>query len=144
MVNLFGGNRLSRGGQLKITYASKKVQRYFENFEDPTFSEAVWLTYNSDNCYYVGFDTSEYARGIYEADKDYFVNFTAMRHAPKDRSQLMTGLMKSQDLSDPCTKKAEFYSQCIREAFDDSTWPQQTAWEEELSRQEGRTETKAA
>lgn len=121
-----------------------RLKAYFENFETPDFSEAVWLTYNSDACYYVGFDTSEFAKSHYEADKDYFVNFTAMRYAPKDRSQLMTCLMQSQDLSDPCTKKAEFYSQCIREAFDDSSWPEQTIWEEELESQKDTSGEKAA
>ncbi|MBO4688054.1 MAG: hypothetical protein J5636_06030 [Clostridiales bacterium] len=112
-----------------------KLKYYFENFEDPAFSEAIWITYNPDHFTYVGFSDTDWEREIYEENKAYFTTFTAMRYAPKDRSQLMTSLMENQELADPCIRKAEYYSRCIREAFDDSTWPEKTTWEDALAKQ---------
>ena len=112
-----------------------KLKYYFENFEDPDFSEEIWISYNPDHFTYIGYNDTDWEREIYEENKAYFTTFTAMRYAPKDRSQLMTSLMESQKLADPCIRKAEYYSRCIREAFDDSTWPEQTAWEAALAKQ---------
>ena len=120
-----------------------KLKAYFENFAEPYFSEAVWKTYNPDSFSYTGFDDSDYSKNIYEENKAYFATFKSMRYAPKDRSQLMTSLMQSKDLGDACLRKAEFYSLCIRKAFDDSNWPEKTVWEEAAS-QTGSADAKAA
>ncbi len=116
-----------------------KIKYYFENIEDPDFSEEIWKTYNPESSPYFGYLNSNDEKDTYNAYKDYFVSMTAMRNAPKDRSQLMTAILEGRDLSAPCIKKAEYYSRMIREAFDDSSWSEKTSWEEEISRQNGKT-----
>lgn len=121
-----------------------KLLNYFENFESPTFSEKVWKEKNPSDFSYIGYLNGDHADEMYELYKDYVVSKTAMINAPRERSQLMTALIKSEKLSEPCMNKAEFYCGCIREAFDDSKWPEKTVWEEELSKQMEKTGQKAA
>ena len=61
-----------------------------------------------------------------------------------DQSIPVSYFMKSQDLTDECLKKAEYYSRMIREAFDDSTWPEETVWEKEIAEQTEESGEKAA
>ena len=109
-----------------------RLKSYFENFAEPTFSEEIWKALLPEDFIYVGYQDSDYERSLYETYKDELVSFTAMRCAPKERSQLMAALMEGKPVSDKCLAKAEFYSRCIREAFDDSAWPTKTVWEAEL------------
>ena len=107
----------------------RRLTNYFENIEDPDISEDVWKSMNPEDFVYVGYQDDDYERGLYQKYKDYVVSFEAMRNAPKERSQLMTYLLLSKDVPEGCREKAELYRRCIREAFDDSSWPEKTAWE---------------
>ncbi len=127
-----------------FTATDMKLKNYFENFEDPDFSEEVWMTYNPDFFNYAGYLDEEKADELWKENKDYFVSGSALRFGQKDRSQLMTAVLQSKDLPDGCLKKAEYYSRMIREAFDDSTWPEKTTWEEELAKQMEESGQKAA
>lgn len=127
-----------------FTAVDKKLINYFENFDSPVFSEAEWKTLNPVEFSYIGYAEGDYEKNMYEQFKDHFVSRKAMINAPRDRSQLMTALLSSKKLTKPCQDKAEFYCKCIREAFDDSKWPEKTSWEEELAKQIEKTEKKAA
>ena len=111
-----------------------RVEHYFENFKDPSFSGEIWATYNPQGFHYIGYIDREYEKGMYDHFKDYVVSYSAMVSPSDDRAKLMTALMNSDELTEPCLKKAEYYSRCIREAFDDTSWPEKTTWEEGLSR----------
>ena len=67
-----------------------------------------------------------------------------MRCAPKERSQLMAALLKGEALTEECLEKAQFYSACIREAFDDASWPENTVWEKRIEDQKSGSQEKAA
>ena len=111
----------------------KKLINYFENYEDPMFSESIWKELNPEDFYYHGYQDADY-----EKFNDYVVCYDGMRCAPKDRATLMESLMEPYAIPGPCLEKAEFYSRCIRQAFDDSSWPEKTAWEEEIAAQKGK------
>ncbi len=111
----------------------KKLINYFENYEDPMFSESIWKELNPEDFYYHGYQDADYERF-----NDYVVCYDGLRCAPKDRATLMESLMEPYAIPGPCLKKAEFYSRCIRQAFDDSSWPEKTAWEEEITVQKGK------
>ena len=121
-----------------------KLKNYFENFETPEFSEEKWALLNPVEFSYFGYLNEDETDWRYEEFKDYVTTQEAMLWAKKDRSQLMTTVMKSQDLTDECLKKAEYYSRMIREAFDDSTWPEETVWEKEIAEQTEESGEKAA
>ncbi len=121
-----------------------KLKNYFENFETPEFSEEKWALLNPVEFSYSGYAEEGQTDQKYEEFKDYVTSKEAMIWAKKDRSQLMTTVMKSQDLTDECLKKAEYYSRMIREAFDDSTWPEETVWEKEIAEQTEESGEKAA
>ncbi|MBP5186185.1 MAG: hypothetical protein J6040_03930, partial [Clostridiales bacterium] len=120
------------------------MMNYFENFETPEFSEEKWALLNPVEFSYSGYLKEDETDWRYEDFKDYVTTQEAMLWAKKDRSQLMTTVMKSQDLTDECLKKAEYYSRMIREAFDDSTWPEETVWEKEIAEQTEESGEKAA
>lgn len=121
-----------------------KLKNYYENFETPDFSEEKWAMLNPIEFFYVGYLDEDKQIANYEENKEYVATTNGTRCAPKDRSQLMTTLMQSKDLSSTCLKKAEYYSSVIREAFDDSTWPEKTFWEEEIAAQTEESGEKAA
>ena len=127
-----------------FTATDLKMKNYFENFEIPDFCEEKWNLLNPAGFYYSGYLSEGVTDKNYEEFKDYVPSQEAMIWGPKDRSQLMTAVMKSQDLTDECLKKAEYYSRMIREAFDDSNWPEKTIWEEEIETQMQNSEEKAA
>ena len=111
------------------------LKSYFENFADPTFSEKIWRSLKPEAFTYIGDKNGDNEKELYETYKDEFANFAAMRCATKERTQLMMSILQGKPVSGKCLAKAEFYSRCIREAFDDSAWPAKTAWEEEIERQ---------
>ena len=91
----------------------KKLINYFENYEDPMFSESIWKELNPEDFYYHGYQDADY-----EKFNDYVVCYDGMRCAPKDRATLMESLMEPYAIPGPCLEKAEFYSRCIRQAFE--------------------------
>ena len=120
----------------------KKLRNYFDNFTDPMFSESVWKTKNPENFIYTGYYTEDIAGVEYENYKDYVVSKDGMLSGRMDRILLMQAVLDKENITEQCKEKARFYSQCIREAFDDSTWPEQTTWEALLDSSEA--DSKAA
>ena len=120
----------------------KKLRNYFDNFTDPMFSESVWKTKNPEHFFYTGYYPEDLADGEYETYKDYVVSKDGMLTGRMDRILLMQAVLDKENITEQCKEKARFYSQCIREAFDDSTWPEQTTWEALLDSSEA--DSKAA
>ncbi len=127
-----------------FTATDMKLKNYYENFENPEFSEEKWALLNPVEFYYSGYTEEGQTDQNYETFKDYVTSKEAMIWAKKDRSQLMTAVMRSQELTEECLTKAEYYSRMIREAFDGSTWSEKTFWEEEIEKQTQNSEEKAA
>ncbi len=127
-----------------FTATDKKLMNYFENFEEPAFSDIEWKTYNPVEFCYLGYLDGEKGEEAFKQNKEYVASVKGLRTPEKDRSQLMTALLLSRDVSATCEKKAEYYSRMIREAFDDSTWPEKTVWEEEIAKQMDESGQKAA
>lgn len=121
-----------------------KLKNYYENFETPDFSEEKWDELNPVEFFYSGYVDEDKSKEQFAQNKEYVATEKSIIWAPKDRSQLMTSVMQSKDLSETCLKKAEYYSSVIREAFDDSNWPEKTFWEEEIAAQTEKSEEKAA
>jgi hypothetical protein len=72
---------------------------------------------------------------------EYFSNSYAMQNPLEDRANLMGYLsraaMGDSELDpdryfEPCLIKTEFYLRCLRDAFDTSSWPEKTVWEQAL------------
>ena len=116
-----------------FTAADLRVRAYNDNFENPSFSEELWKKNNPENFYYSGYMASEYADEYYETFKDYVMSERSLISAKIDRPMLMEALVDNKEMTPECIDKAEFFSKAIREAFDDSTWPEQTTWEAAIS-----------
>lgn len=116
-----------------FTAADLKVRAYNDNFESPSFSEELWKENNPEGFYYSGYMDPDIAKGYYDMYKDYVVSEDSLISAKRDRALLMEALLDQKDMTVECLQKAEFFSQAIRDAFDDSTWPEQTTWEAAIS-----------
>ena len=116
-----------------FTAADLRVRAYNDNFENPSFSEELWKEKNPENFYYSGYMAPEYADEYYETYKDYVMSERSLISAKIDRPMLMEALVDNKEMTPECLAKAEFFSQAIRDAFDDSTWPEQTTWEAAIS-----------
>ncbi len=133
-----------RSGLIRAIFdaTNMKLRNYFDNFTDPMFSESVWRSKNPAQFYYTGYMTDDIASEEYETYKDYVVSKDGMLSGRMDRILLMEAVLDKKDITEQCKEKARFYSQCIREAFDDSTWPDETTWEAFLS--SSKEDSKAA
>ena len=112
-----------------FTAADLRIRNYNDNFEDPSFSEQIWKEKNPENFYYSGYMAPEFASEYYDEFKNYVISEKSMISAKKDRPLLMEALVDNKDMTYECIEKAEFFSQAIRDAFDDSAWPEKTSWE---------------
>lgn len=101
--------------------------------EDSLYSEDGWLALNPE-----GFDyTYDYAQTqCFTDDWDqYFIDEYAMINSTEDRARIMEyGMMEYMDWRfaqmPGAVEKLRYYSQCIREAFDTTSWPERLAWEQ--------------
>ena len=98
-----------------------------ENSRHPI--EQIWKEKNPENFYYSGYMAPEFASEYYDEFKNYVISEKSMISAKKDRPLLMEALVDNKDMTYECIEKAEFFSQAIRDAFDDSAWPEKTSWE---------------
>ena len=112
-----------------FTAADLRIRNYNDNFENPSFSEEIWKDKNPENFYYSGYMAPEFASEYYDEFKNYVISEKSMISAKKDRPLLMEALVDNKDMSSECIEKAEFFSQAIRDAFDDSAGPEKTSWE---------------
>ena len=121
-----------------------RLRNYYENFENPSFTEEKWMSMNTDGFRYFGYQHEEDEECDYGRFKEYVVCFDSMRMPRRDRILLMKALLENTEISDACLEKAEYLSECIREAFDSENWPEKTTWEKEIERQKTDHAAKAA
>lgn len=109
---------------------------------DALYSEAGWLDhcpegfeyaysyyYLPDEFYYDGFD-------------DYFTDRYARTFPTEDRARILEYSMANPDFIaeyDGMREKLRYYSECIRDAFDTTGWPEYTQWEIPLELKENGT-----
>lgn len=98
------------------------------------FSEDDWAALNPDGFEYAyvysGFEEFSFE----EEQAQFFIDAYAMVSPTEDRARIMEFAMAGYDgyFTDdsPLTEKLAYYCACIRDAFDDTLWPQVTAWEQ--------------
>ncbi|MBO4746857.1 MAG: hypothetical protein J5607_02175 [Clostridiales bacterium] len=118
-----------------LSATEMRLRNYYENFENPFFTEDKWMSMNADGFRYFGYQHEEDEECDYGRFKEYVVSFDSMRMPSRDRVLLLKALLLQTEISDACLEKAEYLCECIREAFDSENWPDQTAWEKEIERQ---------
>lgn len=121
----------------------RRLQYVSEHEEGRLFSEEAWNALNPEGFVYP-YDDEELTNEIIEQHVEYleyFSNSYAMQNPLEDRANLMGYLsraaMGDSELDpdryfEPCLIKTEFYLRCLRDAFDTSSWPEKTVWEQAL------------
>jgi len=101
--------------------------------EDALYSEEAWAALNPD-----GFDyTLDYYNlpdDIYWDGYDsWFIDTYARTYPSEDRARILEYAMLGHTYpfadGSPLREKLEFYSECIRDCFDTTGWPDETLWE---------------
>ena len=105
--------------------------------EDALYSEDTWLSFNPDGFEYEydynTFSDYDYDETLY----NYFIDTYSMVSPTEDRAQIMgcamTGASWIFENYAPLAEKLDYYSRCIRDAFDTAGWPETTVWEAALN-----------
>lgn len=105
--------------------------------EDAVYSEYVWRTLNPDDFQYVE-DYVELPDGYYnDGYDDWFIDNYARTNSKEDRARIMEYAMIGNTNAFPVgsgrLNKLEYLSECIRDTFDTTGWPETTIWEEILT-----------
>lgn len=127
-------------------------------WEEGTLDETVWNSFNpTDFSYYYAYvdengqsyelsGSTKYTtwdQAWYSGDVDsvYFIDPYSTTFPTEDRARLMEyllanswGVPDSSFASSHLQAKLSYYFQCIRDTFDTTGWPEQTSWEQALSR----------
>lgn len=106
--------------------------------KDALFSEEAWLALQP-----VGFEYAysynyayTYDAPVGNADPEYFVIPYSMTFPTEDRATLMEAAMSGTPIfadNERLREKLAFYSQCIRDSFDTTGWPDVALWERPLA-----------
>ncbi|MBQ8815578.1 MAG: hypothetical protein IJZ85_13915 [Lachnospiraceae bacterium] len=115
-----------------------KLQFDADYREDALFSEETWAGFNPEWFAYFG-DVNVYPE--YTMSYEYSLYFNdgyAGTDPGEDRGRIMqyaAAGVTARFIGYPgIVAKLEFYCQCIRDAFDTTGWPEETVWEQTLSR----------
>ena len=121
---------------------SHVIDRYLESDswqrEDALYSEDGWSALNPDGfdyTYYYGGDFSWYD---YDYHSRWFIDSYATTFPTEDRARVMEYAMMGHsgwyfEGNDGLISKLDYYSRCIRDAFDTTLWPEVTLWEQYLN-----------
>ena len=103
--------------------------------EDARFSEETWLSLQPDGFAY----SEDYGslRGDIQAEwYSYFVDDYAMINATEDRARIFEIAVENSGMlfrdAPGRIAKLQYYSDCIRDCFDTTLWPETAAWEAPL------------
>ena len=113
--------------------------------ENALYSEETWSSFNPSSFFRLNPECNGYF-GSYEIMPmdyfqeeftPYFVSDYGKSFATEDRSTIFeTAMAKNADIfsdaSNPLWKKLSYYSECIRDDFDTTGWPECTVWEEPI------------
>lgn len=106
--------------------------------EDAIYSEEVWQKLNPNGFVYAE-SYHNIPMELYDVKYDaYFIDVYSRTFSKEDKARIMEYAMMKLDwaFSDSSKKlaKLEYWSKCIRDAFDTTGWPKQTVWEQMLER----------
>lgn len=105
------------------------------NREDALFSEETWNSLNPD--WFPGY-TWDYSWQQYVEDYSAFVDDYSTIKPTEDRARVLEYAMAEYGYwtfhdCEILTNKLDYYSRCIRDAFDTTGWPESLLWEQYLS-----------
>lgn len=100
------------------------------------YSEDQWMALNPEGFAYA-YDYAAEFEPLSDDYYDYFIDSYSTVSPTEDRARVMEYAMSdygswSFDEHPPLREKLEYYSQCIRDAFDTTGWPEMTVWEQYL------------
>jgi len=104
--------------------------------EDALYSEEAWSALNPEGFTYLE-TYDEVPDSVYSDGYDlYFVDIYSRTFAKEDRARIMEyGMINADWMFIACeerTAKLQYLSDCIRDAFDTTGWPERTVWEQTI------------
>lgn len=112
-----------------------KLAHHAKYNEDAVYSDEKWKKLNPDSFEYYG-SYGDLPEQYYDnAYTPYFIDFYSMSYSKEDRGRILEYAMMGHTYAfDPemfygRLEKLKYYSECIRDAFDTTGWPEQTKWE---------------
>lgn len=114
----------------------KKMQHMVDQGKELFYSEEQWASLNPEGFVYTGSYTDVPDAYYYDGYDDYFIDIYSRTFPSEDRARIMEyAMMGAQfcfDTYPGLVMKLEYYSECIRDCFDTTGWPEVTKWEEML------------
>lgn len=114
----------------------KKMQNLIDRDKAVKFSEEGWASLNPEGFEYCYSYTDVPDSYYYDGYDDYFIDIYSRTFPTEDRARVleyaMIGAEFCFDTYPGLVDKIEYYSECIRDAFDTTGWPEVTKWEEML------------
>ena len=117
-----------------------RVQYVAANEEGHLYSDEAWMALNPDGFRYA-WDDEGLELEMYDRYYEYFAYSYGAHNPLEDRATLMGELMSATmdgragteyTLPFPCLRKLDFFFRCVRDSFDTTGWPEETAWEQGL------------
>lgn len=115
--------------------------------ENALYSEETWASFNPTDFIRLNPECGGYYESyeimpmdyFEETFTPYFISDYGKSFPTEDRATIFeTAMTKNVDIfsdaDNPLWKKLSYYSQCIRDTFDTSGWPEYTTWEEAIKR----------
>lgn len=103
--------------------------------EDALYSEEAWQTFNPEGFVYAE-SYHDIPMELYDIKYDeYFVDLYSRTFEKEDKARIMEYAMMEREWafsSENLYAKLEYWSRCIRDAFDTTGWPEETKWEKML------------
>lgn len=100
--------------------------------EDALYSEEAWQTLNPKGFVYAE-SYHDISMELYDIKYDeYFVDLYSRTFEKEDKARIMEYAMMQHEWafsSEHLRAKLEYWSRCIRDAFDTTDWPEETKWE---------------
>lgn len=107
------------------------------NRTDALYSETGWSSFNPTEFEYVYSYVDDFDWFDYDYHTDWFIDTYSTTFPTEDRARVMEYAMMSYSQyyftkDSGLLRKLDYYSRCIRDAFDTTDWPEVTAWEQYL------------
>ena len=100
------------------------------------YSEEGWAALNPKGFQYCQSYTDVPDSYYYDGNEDYFIDIYSRTFPSEDRARVMEYAMIGAefcfDTYPGLVEKLRYYSECIRDGFDTTGWPEVTKWEEML------------
>lgn len=104
---------------------------------DALYLESDWEGYNPEDFEYTYLYDGWWNLEFEGEEEEYFIDTYSMISPTEDRARIIEYAMNGNawifEDYEKLADKLAYYSACIRDTFDDSTWPEVVAWEEALN-----------